>query len=198
MKILKCYPFKFNILYPPVLLVEGFKEYDGLLGDKPGDPHRGIDYARIDEKGRCLSFEVFSVHDGFVFQGISKRGWGRYVIIYKLVGKYLRYATVYAHLRKIDEKIPIHPEEGEPKTKGLPVKEGRFLGRTGISGWTKRKIQLHFELHLKNLKTNQRRKLDPYGIYDRYISGKYPQPGESLRRCEHYWTSNKPPFADEV
>lgn len=197
MKILKCYPFK--LVSPVIGLVEGFKEYDGVLGDKPGESHKGIDYARIDDKGRCLSFEVFNTHDGEVFQGQSK-SWGKFVIIYKLVGKYKRFATVYAHFRDIDDKIPLLPKKGTRATNTFTIGKGVIcaLGKAGITGWTKRKIQLHFELHVKNLKTNKWEKLDPYGVNDTYISGEYPQPGQSLRGRKHYWTSNKPPFADEA
>ncbi len=197
MKVLKCYPFK--LVDPVVRLVEGFKAYDGVLGDEPGKPHRGIDYARIDEKGKCLSFEVFNTHDGEVFQGRSK-SWGRFVIIYKLVRKYQRFATVYAHLRDIDKKIPLLPKRGTRATETFTIGKEVIcsLGKAGASGDTKGNIQLHFELQIKNLKTNERQIIDPYGVYDRYTSGKYPQPGESLRGHKHYWTSNKPPFADDI
>jgi len=50
-------------------------------------------------------------------------------------------------------------------------------------------------MHRKNLKTGKRKVLDPYGVYDRASSGKYPQPGESLKGLNHYFTSNNPQFA---
>lgn len=194
-KFLKCYPFA--LLNPAVKLVEGFAAYSGVLGDKPGDPHKGIDYARRDKSGRFISFDVFSAHDGEVFQGISKKGWGRFVVIYTETGKQM-FRTVYAHLRKINNEIPFHPEKDEPRTKGVVISEGRFLGKTGISGWTKRKIQLHFELQVRNQKTKKWEKLDPYGINAKVSSGKYPQSDESLKGLKHYWVSNDPPLADGI
>jgi len=85
-KVLEYYPFE--LLNPSVELVEGFKAYDGILGDKKGDLHNGIDYARKDANGKFITFNVFSVHSGYVSQGISKtrkgiNGWGKFVVIQK-------------------------------------------------------------------------------------------------------------------
>lgn len=44
-KILQCHPFCEYPIYP-VELIEGFSMYDGNLGDKVGDPHKGIDFVR--------------------------------------------------------------------------------------------------------------------------------------------------------
>lgn len=194
MKFLKCYPFK--MVSPVVRLVEGFKAYDGVLDDELGKKHGGIDYVRVDEKGNFMSFEVFSAHSGNVFQGKSE-SWGNFVKVCQEIKNY-RLETIYAHLEDIPKEFPLLFKAGEAKNKGMIISGGRFLGRAGISGDTKGFIQLHFELQIKNLKTGKRKKIDPYGVNDTYLSGKYPQPGESLRRCKHYWTSNNPPFADEV
>lgn len=194
-KVLKCYPFA-RLINPPVKLVEGFKVYDGYLGDERGREHKGIDYVRVDEKGRFLSFEVFSSHNGNVFRGRSD-SWGNFVKVCQEI-KNLRFETIYAHLESIPKEFSILPKAGEPKNKGMIISQSRYLGKVGTSGDTKGNIQLHFELQIKNLKTGKRKRVDPYGIYDRYTSGKYPQPGESLKRGKHYWTSNRPLFADEV
>ena len=170
MKLLKCYPFA--KLEPPVKLVEGFKAYDGVLGDKKGDLHRGIDYARQDKQGRFISFDVFSTHEGEAFQSLSK-SWGKFVIVYKQTKKE-KFATVYAHLGQVNKDIPKLPKTKEQKVKGLKMKGGQFLGKAGMTGWTKRKIQLHFELLKKDLKKKEWEKLDPYGVYDVARSKKYP------------------------
>ena len=47
----------------------------------------------------------------------------------------------------------------------------------------------------KDLKTNERTVIDPYGVYDKVSSGKYPQPGESLKGLEHYFATDEPDFA---
>ncbi len=192
-KILKCYPF--GLLNPLVLLIEGFKEYVGILGDKPGEPHGGIDYARKQGED-FISFEVFSMHDGYVFRGRSD-SWGNFVKICKEIGDY-RFETVYAHLKNIPKAFPILPKAGESKNKGMVIPAGRFLGRAGTSGDTKTNIQLHFELQIKNLKTKKRQKVDPYGVYNSYTSGKYPQPGQSLSGLKHFWTTDSPHFADKL
>ncbi len=193
-KLLKCYPFA--RLNPEVELVEGFLAYDGVLGDEKSKTHKGIDYARFNEEGGCIGFDVFSAHDGEVFQGTSKRGWGRFVLISKAVGK-KKFRTVYAHLGNIDKEIPFLPKEGEKRKSGFVISEARFLGKAGITGWTKRKVQLHFELQQKN-KDGEWKKVDPYGIYARASSRKYPQPGWSLGKIKHYWATDRPSFADEV
>jgi murein DD-endopeptidase MepM/ murein hydrolase activator NlpD len=191
MKLLKCYPFIEQ--EPAVRLVEGFKAYDGVLGDEKGGTHKGIDYARQDSQGRFVSFEVFSTHDGEAFQDLSK-SWGKFVIIYKQIKKE-KFATVYAHLRQVSKNVPNLPKTKKQKLKGLKVKEGQLLGRAGTTGWTKRKIQLHFELLKKDLAKKEWQKLDPYGVYDVASSKKYPQPSQSLKGLDHYWVTNNPLFS---
>lgn len=195
MRILKCYPFKRG---SRVIIAEGFKAYRGVLGDEESKPHKAIDYVsiallKLEEK--LISFDVFSAHDGDVFQGESN-SWGDFVKVYKWI-KNFRMETVYAHLTDIPDEFPILPKKIE-ESKGFVIREGRFIGRAGTSGDTKGRIQLHFELRIKNLKTNKGKRIDPYGVYDVSGPGKYPPPGESLSGLKHYWTSNKPPFADEV
>lgn len=152
LKILKCYPFAF--LNPPVRLVEGFAAYDGALGDKRGALHKGIDYARKDKKNRFISFDVFSTHNGEAFQGISK-SWGKFVIITKKIKNY-KYRTVYAHLRVIDKKIPVLlKKEKNKKKKGLKISECRFLGKAGITGWTKKKNPASFRVVKKRFKKKE-------------------------------------------
>lgn len=192
MKILKCYPFKDK----RIRLVEGFKVYDGYLGDKKGVAHKGIDYVLESEEGRFTTFDVFSAHDGEVFQGRSKRGWGRFVIIYKELKK-RRFVTVYAHLAMVHPQIPSFSQRIKDKKEGFVINEGRFLGKAGITGWTKRKIQLHFELQIEN-KQGEWIKIDPYGVDDVVSSRRYPQPGHSLRGLEHFWTTDNPHFADRL
>lgn len=199
-KILEYYPF--SLFEPPVVLIEGFLSYDGNLKDVPGDPHKGIDYVRkVDEK--FISFDVFSSHDGEAFQGLSET-WGKFVVIRKKISKNIRYDTIYAHLKKIDETIPplprknnkdMWPERSPLKPKGNTIKAGVWLGVAGATGNTKGIIQLHFELHRVDLKNDTREKIDPYGLNLRWSSGKYPQPGESLKVLSHFWKNDLPDFA---
>ena len=112
MKILECYPFP--KLLPPVLLVEGFEAYDGVLGDVPGDLHKGIDYG-CRRNGRYISFDVYSAHGGEAFKGISKT-WGLFVVVRKVVRKDFRYDTIYSHLKFVDS-VPFLPKN----------KKGRYI-----------------------------------------------------------------------
>jgi len=198
MKVLKCYPFK--LVDPVIRLVEGFKAYKGVLGDEPGGPHRGIDYARMDEKESCIGFDVFSAHDGEIFQGESD-SWGKYVIIYRQLDDVV-FASVYAHLEIVDPKIPFLPPDRRRKRKGPIFAESKYIGKAGTSGDTKgengkRRIQLHFELLRKDLRTEEPewKKIDPYGVYDTVDSGRYPQPSHSLKGLDHFWIKDKPPFS---
>ena len=188
-KILKNYPFE--KLKPPVLLVEGYKEYDGVIGDEPGKLHQGIDYVR--RKGKeFLSFDVFSVHPGEAFQAVSE-SWGNLVNVRLKIGN-VRFETIYIHLDKINPKIPFLPKDKKAKIKFLKVGAGEWLGTAGRTGNTGGIIQLHLEMHQKDLKTEERKIIDPYGVYARASSGRYPKPGESLSGLAHYFTSDNPKF----
>ena len=203
-KILECYPFGLHS-YTPVELIEGFKCYVGNLGDKPGDPHKGIDYVRKEEKNRFISFEVFSAHEGFASCGYEK-SLGNFVLVASRVFEgtisYVYY-TVYAHLKRLPTgRFPLYkPKNGEfwhtgPIT-GREIDAGTSLGTAGTTGWTNGIIQLHFELHENAWRDNegwQRKKVDPYGINDDFTSGKYPRPGQSLLLITHYWKNDQPEF----
>lgn len=198
MKILRCYPFKNRL----VKIAETYGGYVGNLGDDPEKPHQGTDYVWKNELGVFAPFEVFSTHEGVAFKGESN-SWGNFVKIYTLVEKE-KVATVYAHLKDIPKNIPtlFKGKKIRKKKEGLMVKPGDFLGVAWKSGWAKGCPQLHFELHLtevdKETKEEKLKKLDPYGIYEKIDCKKYPQPGESLEGLEHFWTTDSPPFADEV
>lgn len=168
--------------------------YDGVLGDTPGTPHKGMDYVLREEDGSYRTFDVYTMHDGMAFQGVSE-SWGGFVALYKTMGE-KRYATIYAHLSMIDESIPpYYLEENDERIEneeGVVLLAGQKIGITGTTGWTNDIVQLHLELHEKDLKTNITKKLDPYGLNDRASSGRYPQPGESLQGLEHGWIQNMP------
>jgi len=191
-KILHCYPFSDK----RVRLVEGFASYDGVIGDEPGAPHKGIDFVlQID--GSCQIFDVHAAHDGIAFRGYSE-SWGSFVTIHATVGRN-RYTTIYAHLADIDSSIaPQVVEQGGTKIRneqGTEVFASQRLGAAGASGLTHGIEQLHFELHEKDLAADTSRKLDPYGLYDRASSERYPQPGYSLAGLDHCWLSDHPSFA---
>ncbi len=186
-RCLACYPF----IDRRVRLVEGFAAYDGVLGDEPGAPHQGIDYA-LSIDGHLQPFDVFSMHDGVAFRGRSTT-WGEFVSIYSREFDTVQYVTIYAHLDEIIADIPLLPKPGAEGV-GEPVQSGDRLGCCGASGQTNGIPQLHVELHRKNLATGERERLDPYGVYDRTSSGRYPQPGESLAGLSHFWTSSVPHF----
>lgn len=187
MKFLECYPFESVI--PPIKLVEGCDRYVGYLGDRKGMLHKGIDYAREARKEQFLSFDVFSMHAGEAVQGESTKGWGRFVLVYTRINKTI-YRTVYAHLRNVNPQIPFISEKIQKGKSGFVIKAGIFLGKAGISGWTKRKVQLHIELQRE--KNGKWEKIDPYGING--IAEQYPQPRESLKGLKHFWIEDKPPF----
>lgn len=191
-KLLACYPFA----DPRIKLVEGFSAYDGAIGDEPGKPHRGIDYVLYLD-GIFRSFDIYAMHDGIAFQGKSD-SWGTFVLLH-LERDGVRYRTVYGHLDTVDPDIaPQFIEQNGQRivnTAGTPLQTGHWLGRAGMSGWTNHIIQLHLELHQKDLVTDHTEKLDPYGVYDQASSGKYPQPGDSLRGLTHAWMTDEPPFA---
>ena len=56
-KFLENYPFSDQ----RVRIIEGFKAYDGKIGDTPDEPHNAIDYV-LQGGGDSFSFEVFSMH----------------------------------------------------------------------------------------------------------------------------------------
>lgn len=184
-KFLEYYPFK-NI---GVCLAEGFSVYDGNLRDVPGRKHLGIDYV-LKKSGEFVSFEVFSMFEGDVHFGVSD-SWGKYFVVSKVIGE-CRYDVIYAHLDHINVELQKYSIIQGDRDFVVPAKY--FLGMAGTTGDTKSIRQLHIELHEKNLQTGERNKLDPYGVYDRLRSRKYPQPGESLTGCNHFWTSDSPGF----
>jgi murein DD-endopeptidase MepM/ murein hydrolase activator NlpD len=193
-KFLQSYPFS----DPRVRIAEGFSAYDGNLGDPAGALHRGIDYV-LKENGRYLPFDVFAMHDGKAYRGISPT-WGAFVVIqYIFQQGEVRFDTVYAHLDAVDKDIPMFEDNGKENRSGGARKEiraGDWIGTAGTSGATNGLIQLHVELHRKDLRTGEWEKLDPYGVYDRLSSGRYPQPAESLNGLEHSWIKDDPALTD--
>lgn len=192
-KILQNYPFE--KLEPPVELVEGLGGYDGTIGDEQGVEHKGVDYVRK-VNGEYVSFDIFTTNDGEAFWGISEKGWGHFVNLRKVVGN-LRFETIYVHLEpgSINPKIPQMPTDGS-ELKFSHLEAGEIVGKAGNTGNTGKYkiIQLHFEMQIKNLETNERKVVDPYGVYDKVSSGKYPQPGQSLKGLDHYFPSDNPDF----
>lgn len=190
-KILQCYPFKNR----GIEVIEGYSVYDGNLGDPVGTPHKGIDYV-LRRGEEFLPFEVFSMHEGMAWQGMSD-SWGRFVAIYSEPMGIYQYETIYAHLDTIDDVFPLMKPKQEPGSmgRGFIIRPNQLIGLAGTTGVTNDHIQLHLELQQKNTQTKTRQKLDPYGIYDRFSTGKYPQPGQSLEQWDHAWTSDTPSFA---
>jgi murein DD-endopeptidase MepM/ murein hydrolase activator NlpD len=191
-KLLHIYPFSDEY----VRLVEGFAAYDGTLGDPPGAPHRGIDYV-LERNGDYLPFDIFAMHDGRAYRGMSQ-SWGSFVVIqHEIPRDQVRFDTVYAHLDELDERIPVLDDKREHQSIGArkEVRVGSWIGKTGTSGTTNDIVQLHVELHRKDLQTGAWEKLDPYGLYERFSSGRYLQPSASLRGLDHAWTSDEPPLA---
>jgi murein DD-endopeptidase MepM/ murein hydrolase activator NlpD len=193
-KILQNYPFE--KLDPPVILVEGLGGYDGAIGDERGGEHKGIDYVRKVDR-EYVSFDVFATNDGEAFWGISDKGWGYFVNLRKVIGD-TRFETIYVHLEpgSINPKIPQLPVDKE-KIQFAKLETGEKIRRAGNTGNTGKDkiIQLHFEMQIKDLKTNDRKVVDPYGLYAKASSGKYPQPGKSLKGLNHYFISDEPNFA---
>lgn len=195
-RILTNYPFE--KLEPPVVLVEGLGGYDGTIGDEPGGEHKGVDYVRRVD-GKYVSFDVFAAHEGEAFWGISDKGWGYFVNLRKVVGD-VRFETIYVHLdpESINSKIPQLPiPPNGVQIQFTHLESGEPIGRAGNTGNTGKNkiIQLHFEMQRKDLRTNERTVIDPYGLYVKASSGKYPQPGESLEGLDHYFVSDEPDFA---
>ena len=188
-KILSRYPFSDS----RIQLVEGFSAYDGVIGDEPGATHKGIDYVLLID-GEYRSFDVFSMCEGTAFRGTSE-SWGEFVIVH-LLSNEIRYSVVYAHLSEVESTIAPQLIERDGQSvaneQGTHVSVGQRLGLTGTSGWTNGIIQLHLELHQKELQTDVTQKLDPYGVYDRASSGRYPQPGAPLQGLEHAWVTDEP------
>lgn len=183
-KFLERYPFK--QLSPAVELVEGFSVYDGVLGDMPGAPHRGIDY--VQKKGQqFVPFDVYSMHEGVAWRGIGTT-WGNYVMIEKIASSRLRYYTIYAHLSDVPYTIPLRGRAG------LPMVAGTFIGKANATGVLNGIPQLHLELQKRDMVTGLWTKLDPYGVYERASSKRYPQPGITLKGLPHFWFSDTPPF----
>lgn len=186
--LLACYPFADT----RVQLVEGFAAYDGVLKDEPGTPHKGIDY--VVRRGEAfLPFNVYAMHDGVALQGVSAT-WGNFVAIYASpLGDGRQLKTIYAHLDGINPDMPSFAKDGSALD-GMRIPMGTMLGRAGVSGSTNGIPQLHLELHEKDLQ-QVTTKRDPYGVYDRASSGRYPQPGKPLHGLDHAWVSDTPSYA---
>ena len=196
--VLENYPFP--LLNPPVTIAEGFDSYDGNLKDKPGSPHLAIDY--VQKFGESYqSFPVFSAHSGSAIQGYGKT-WGKFVIIRSGVNNRFNkngespdftFNTLYSHLINVPDYIPFIKsdinEEG-----GIDIESATHIGDAGTTGTTNGIPQLHFEMHEVNTKTKETFRIDPYGIYARLSSGKYPKIGDSLKNLPHYWKSDTPDF----
>lgn len=187
-QLLTHYPFK-DI---GIELIEGFSVYDGHLLDTPNTPHKGIDYV-LRKNNEFESFDVFAMHYGQAYQGLSNT-WGAFVCIhYPDALENHRYSTIYAHLKAIPKHIPFLNPNHQITPENILA--GEYIGKASTSGLTNNIIQLHIELHQKNLVTNITTKCDPYGIYDHRDSEKYPQPGLSLEHKPHFWISDFPTFA---
>lgn len=184
-RLLENYPFK----RVGVTIAEGFSAYDGTLGDIAGAPHGGIDYV-LNKSGEHASFEVFTMYEGAAQFGVSN-SLGKYFIISTVVGD-CQYDTVYAHLDNITEDLQKYAIIQGDRDFIIPARYP--LGWAGKTGLAHNIRQLHLELYQKNLKTGAKRKLDPYGLYDKLSSGRYRQPGQTLRNLDHYWTTDEPEF----
>lgn len=190
-KILENYPFE--KLNPPIILVEGLGGYDGVIGDEPGAEHKGIDYV-LKTGEEYASFHVYATHEGEAFFGESEKGWGTFVNLRKTTpnGK-IRFESLYVHLDTVNPKIPKLTPDGTER-QYIHLQAGEYLGTAGNTGNTGKYkiIQLHFELQRKDLETNERKVIDPYGVYEKVSSGKYPQPGHLLTGLDHYFSTDNP------
>ena len=215
-RFLECYPFADR----RVRLVEGFAAYDGVLGDPPDTPHRGIDYvlpegerisftdgvrlapgAGFNTNGlRALGFEVFSMHPGLAYRG-SSDSWGKFVAVttQPRPSHAAICRSIYAHLASINETIPqlSAASPTQRRHEGVLIDAGAYLGRAGNTGRTNRIIQLHIEILELKGDGGSWQKIDPYGIFvERASSGIYPQPGTSLKALRfHRWLNDEPPLA---
>ena len=193
--VLGNYPFALE--NPPVTIAEGFEAYDGYLLDKPGDLHWAIDYVKNDN-GKFLPFAVYSSHKGVAFQGYGKT-WGKFVVVKIRDENGNGYNTLYSHLENVPMHLPFMNSDID-SSKGVEIEAMTYIGDAGKTGNTKGLNQLHFELHKVNGGANGESKntvrIDPYGLYLRYSSGKYPQPGTALFGLEHYWRGNNPGFVE--
>ncbi len=148
-------------------------------------PYSGIDYV-LKKSGEFAGFEVFTMFEGDVEFGVSNL-WGKYFIVSKTIGEY-RYDCVYAQLDNINEDLQKYAIIKGDRDFLVPGKY--FLG--WASGNTKTMRRLHIELFQKNLRTGERKKLNPYGT--QMTGNKCPQPRESLEGFDHFWNSDEPEF----
>ncbi len=184
-RLLENYPFK-NI---GVTIAEGFSVCDGNLGDLPGKSHEAIDYA-LNKNGEYASFEVYSMFEGDVEFGVSQE-LGKYFIVSTQRGDFL-YSCVYGNLDNINVDLQKYAIIQGDRDFMVPAKY--FLGWSSTTGYSKKNRHLHIAVYEKNLVTGQRKKIDPYGMYDRLSSGRYVQPGKKLFGDSHVWTSSEPEF----
>lgn len=189
--VLENYPFALE--NPPVTIIEGFEAYDGYLLDKPGDFHWAIDYVKNDN-GNFMPFAVYSAHGGTAFQGYGKT-WGKFVVIRMRNENGDGFNTLYSHLENVPIYLPYMSSDID-NSKGIEINAMTYIGDAGQSGNTKGINQLHFELHKVSGAEKRTVRIDPYGLYLRYSSGKYPQPGNTLFGLQHYWKNNEPGFVE--
>ena len=153
-----------------------------------GGVFSGVDYfwKRGDQ---YASFPVYTMYEGDVVFGVTQI-LGKYFIVSKTVGEY-RYETVYAQLDHIDGNLQKYAIIQGDKDFMVPAKY--FLGMSGTAGSGLGLRKLHIELYEKNLRTGERKLIDPYGIFG-VSQRKYLQPGLSLAECHHVWITDKPNF----
>jgi len=182
-RLFENYPFKNT----GMTVAEGFLAYSGNLRTVPGMPHGGIDYV-LKKGDEFASFEIFSMYEGSVKFGVSDK-YGKFFSISKIEGDFL-YETVYAHIDNIPDDILKYAIIQGDKDFIIPA--------AYPLGWAARDSKnirhLHVELHQKNLLSGVRRKLDPYGLYEKFLNNNYPQPGESLKNYDHVWVDDDPLF----
>ena len=171
-------PFNLN-----VNLLQGWIYRGGSLG---GTTHGSIDY-------KCLlGDKIFASESGVAMHGFQPRigkphTYGNFIFIKHDNG----YATLYAHLDRVDEKIKAYPENQRYNinySEWTSVKKGEYLGDCGKSGTDS--THLHFEVTAGKYATGR------IDSYDLYTTDEYYPPNKSYTALgpKHLWETEPPQF----
>ncbi|MFZ2189426.1 MAG: M23 family metallopeptidase, partial [Candidatus Magasanikiibacteriota bacterium] len=168
--------------YNQTTLLQGWFYNDGSI-------HKGIDY-------RCtIGDPLYAAADGLAMHSTQKLdstyAYGNFVFINHENG----FATLYAHLSKVNDDIKIYPEKQRGNTEYAEwtrIKKGDYIGDCGNTGTIVQ--HLHFEA------TKGLYGMDKIDSYDLYKVGKFYPYNESAEKMgtSSLWEFDPPKYLEQI
>ena len=168
--------------YNQTTLLQGWFYNDGSI-------HKGIDY-------RCtIGDPLYAAADGLAMHSTQKLdstyAYGNFVFINHENG----FATLYAHLSKVNDAIKIYPEKQRGNTEYAEwtrIKRGDYIGDCGNTGTIVQ--HLHFEA------TKGLYGMDKIDSYDLYKVGKFYPYNESAEKMgtSSLWEFDPPKYLEQI